>query len=214
MFYGTLTLTNTFACMQPGIGRIHRAHKTQPEAEWRRCLHQRRGHPRDIVSVFIAWGRVSNKRNVTWAVDRIPSIAATPDAGEELVLEAPRDVDSHVYVRAADASAGAARVSGAADTASANDHTTESGTAAAAAGCDTAAIHTAALTITPGTENPQISDEPPDGRLLQPGRTRSRTRAYNQSTTTARLTDHTLANQRLPIQPNQSIPALPCPHAM
>jgi len=61
----------------------------------------------------------------------------------------------------------------------------------------------------PGAENPQIEDDegPPDNELLQPGRTRARTRAYHQASTgTSQPADHALFNQR---PPNQPAPALP-----
>ena len=55
----------------------------------------------------------------------------------------------------------------------------------------------------PGVENPQAEDaeDPPDNELLQPGRTRARTRAYHQASTTARPADHAVFNQAPPKQP-------------
>ena len=61
----------------------------------------------------------------------------------------------------------------------------------------------------PGTENPQADEGPLDNELLQPERTRARTRAYHQATTAAGPADHALFNKRLPNSP----PPLPTCHA-
>ena len=61
----------------------------------------------------------------------------------------------------------------------------------------------------PGTENPQIDEGPPDNELVQPGRTRARTRAHHKATTGAGPADHALHNQR---PPNSPLP-LPTCHA-
>ena len=61
----------------------------------------------------------------------------------------------------------------------------------------------------PVTKTPQIDDSPPDNELLQPGRTRVKTRAYHKATTVAGPADHALYNQH----PPNSAPPLPTCHA-
>ena len=58
----------------------------------------------------------------------------------------------------------------------------------------------------PGTDNPQVDEPSADNELLQPGRTRVRTRAYHQPTATALPADDEIFNQR---PPNQPTPVLP-----
>ena len=68
--------------MQPGFRRVHRSHKSEPKAE--RCFYLNRGrnHRRDCVKIVTLSDQSSNTRDVTWEVDRVLIIAATPDAGE------------------------------------------------------------------------------------------------------------------------------------
>ena len=82
MYFEELPPANTLAFMEPGFRRVHRSHKSEPKAE--RCFYLNRGwnHSRDYVKVVTLSGQSSNTRDVTWEVDRVPIIAATPDAGE------------------------------------------------------------------------------------------------------------------------------------
>ena len=82
MYFGKLPPTNTIAFMQPGYRRVHRSHESEPKGHVCLYLNRGRNHPRDCVKVVTLSGQSSNTRNVTWEVDRVPLIAATPDPGE------------------------------------------------------------------------------------------------------------------------------------
>ena len=82
MYLGKLPPTNTIAFMQPGYRRVHRSHESEPKGHVCLYLNRGRNHPRDCVKVVTLSGQSSNTRNVTWEVDRVPLIAATPDPGE------------------------------------------------------------------------------------------------------------------------------------
>ena len=68
--------------MQPGFRQVRRSHKSEPKAKRFFYLNRGRNHPWDRVKVVTLSGQPSNTRDVTWEVDRVPIIAAIPDAGE------------------------------------------------------------------------------------------------------------------------------------
>ena len=53
----------------------------------------------------------------------------------------------------------------------------------------------------PGTDNPQVDEGHLEKELSQPGRTRGRTRACHQASTAARSADHAIYNQPTPALP-------------
>ena len=85
MFFGKLPSANTLAFMQPGFCRIHRTHKSEPKAEKGFYLNMGRNHPRDRVKVVTLSGQTSDMRSVTWETERTqitsPLSPCTPGAG-------------------------------------------------------------------------------------------------------------------------------------
>ena len=96
MYFGKLPPANTLAFMQPGFCRIHRTQTSEPKAE--RCFYFSKGrnHPRDCRTVVTSSGQASNMRDVTWEVERLPIIAAEPNAR---AATGPETWDAELHVR-------------------------------------------------------------------------------------------------------------------
>ena len=79
--FGTLPPVNPLAFMQPGFRRVHRTNKSESKAE--QCFYLSRGqnHPRDCVKVLTSSGLTSDKRDVTWEVERVHIIGCSGSGG-------------------------------------------------------------------------------------------------------------------------------------
>ena len=165
----------------------------------------------DCVKVVTSFTRTSNTWDVTWEVDRVPINAVALEAGAGLVQEPTPDIGFNIRVVP--------------PVLSPVPPALPVPPVLPVVPSVTTAVMTPAPSIVPlppggmpppsilppsppppGTENLQVDEDPPDNELLQPGRTRWRTRANHPATTAARSADHALLNQR---RPNQRTPVLP-----
>ena len=156
-------------------------------------------HPRDCVKVVTLSDQPSNKRDVTWEVDRVSIIAVTRDAEE---ATGPETWGPDLSVRYLPPVPPVPVPPG----------TPTPPLRLSVPPVMTPVMSPAPLMVPPppgviqpssppGTDNPHVDHGPPDNELLQPGRTRARTRAYHQAPTTARSIDHAIYNQPTPVLP-------------
>ena len=224
MFYGRLPPANTLAFMQPGFRRTHPTHKSEPKAETCSYLIRGRIHPWDCVKVVTLSGQTSDTPDVTWEAELTPTIP----------LPSPRTSDTGAHTRP-DTRDDDFRISYLSPVMTPLPPVTPVlpsppvmtpvmtpvppvTSVLPSSPVITPVVRPAPPMVPPPTgvmsppslpetENPQVDEGLSDNQLLQPGRTRSRTRAYHRASTSAPSAewgvsaDHALCHQPPPNEP-------------
>ena len=148
-------------------------------------------HPRDPAKVLTLSGLTNNTRDVAWEMERVPITAAGLDTG---TIAAPEAWEADWHVRHVSPVLPVTPVMATMPSMMTPIMTPAPPMVAPPPGV-------MLPSCPPGTEKTQIDESPPDNELLQPGRTRGRTRTYHKAVTAARSADHAFYIQRPPNSP-------------
>ena len=139
------------------------------------------------MKVVTSSGQTSDTRDVTWEVERMPIIAAAPNAG---AATGPETWDAHLRVSYLQPVLPMPPVPSVPPVVPVlSVPSAQPVTPVQPVPPVTPVLATVPPEMTPvmspssppGTDNPQVDEPPPDNELLQPGRTRARTRVYHQA---------------------------------